>query len=139
MGCGRDTGCAVRSIRRWRSRRRMMRCSPFRSDRTGSLPDESDADAADTNSRLDHTAAENDGYVTGLEPATNFPNTRSFESKQGRVVELAGGQTASFRVTLLPLTSVQAVDEVSERIRELQAHEAPEIHRQPRPGSSPGA
>ena len=86
-----------------------------------------------------NTAAENDGYVTGLEPATNFPNTRSFESKQGRVVELAGGQTASFRVTLLPLTSVQAVDEVSERIRELQGDEAPEIHRQPRPGWSPGA
>lgn len=86
-----------------------------------------------------NTAAESDGYVTGLEPATNFPNIRSYETKQGRVVELAGGQTASFRVTLLPLTSVQAVQEVSERIRDLQGEQPPEIHRQPRPGWTPGA
>ena len=26
-----------------------------------------------------NTAAEADGYVTGLEPGTNFPNLRSFE------------------------------------------------------------
>ena len=42
-----------------------------------------------------NTAAESDGYVTGLEPATNYPNARSFEEKQGRVVEVAAG-TASF-------------------------------------------
>ena len=30
-----------------------------------------------------------DGYVTGLEPGTNFPNPRSFEERQGRVVTLA--------------------------------------------------
>ena len=37
-----------------------------------------------------NTAALADGYVTGLEPATNFPNPRSFEAEQGRVVPLAG-------------------------------------------------
>ncbi|MGI9469886.1 MAG: aldose 1-epimerase family protein [Rubripirellula sp.] len=86
-----------------------------------------------------NTAAENDGYVTGIEPATNYPNHRSFEEKQGRVVELAGGETASFRVTLLPLTSAEQVNEVSQQIKDLQGDEPPEIHPQPRPGWSPGA
>ncbi len=29
-----------------------------------------------------------DGYVAGLEPATNYPNPRAFETEQGRVIEL---------------------------------------------------
>ena len=33
-----------------------------------------------------NTAALEDGYVTGLEPATNFPNFKTFERQQGRVV-----------------------------------------------------
>lgn len=86
-----------------------------------------------------NTAAESDGYVTGLEPATNFPNVRSFEEKQDRVVEIAAGETIAFRVTLHPLTSADAVDELMERINQLRGDEPPEIHSQPRPGWSPGA
>ena len=29
-----------------------------------------------------------DGYVTGLEPGTDYPNPRSFEREKGRVVKL---------------------------------------------------
>ncbi|MFK8111272.1 MAG: aldose 1-epimerase family protein [Rubripirellula sp.] len=86
-----------------------------------------------------NTAAESDGYVTGLEPASNFPNERSYEEKQGRVVELAGGETASFRVTLLPLTSADDVKKLSSRIKTLQGDEPGTIHPSPRPGWSPGA
>jgi hypothetical protein len=86
-----------------------------------------------------NTAAESDGYVTGLEPATNYPNTRSFEEKQGRTIELEGGATASFRVKLMPLTTAEEVDEVSRQIQALQGDKDPEIHLQPRPGWSPGA
>ena len=56
-----------------------------------------------------NTAAEVTDTSTGLEPATNYPNTRSFEEKQGRVVEIAAGETASFRVTLHPLTAARCV------------------------------
>lgn len=38
-----------------------------------------------------NTAALEDGYVTGLEPATNFPNFKTFERQQGRVVTLPAG------------------------------------------------
>ena len=86
-----------------------------------------------------NTAAESDGYVTGLEPATNYPNTRSYEQKQGRVVEIAARETASFRVTLHPLCDAERVNKMSARIRTLQGDEPAEIHSQPRPGWSPGA
>ena len=83
-----------------------------------------------------NTAAPSDGYVTGLEPATNFPNTRTFEEKEGRVVEIAPGETESFRVSLHPLTTAKAVDEVSESIRQLQDEQPAEVHNEPRPGWS---
>lgn len=86
-----------------------------------------------------NTAAMSDGYVIGMEPATNYPNGRSFEEKQGRVVEIEPGETESFRVTLHPLADEAAVKELSARIDSLRGDEAPEIHNQPRPGWSPGA
>ena len=35
-----------------------------------------------------NTAGLRDGYVTGLEPGTNYPNPRPFEQARGRVVRL---------------------------------------------------
>ncbi|KYH41587.1 MAG: hypothetical protein AYL32_003990 [Candidatus Bathyarchaeota archaeon B26-2] len=35
-----------------------------------------------------NTASLEEGYVTGLEPATSFPNTRRFEREKGRVIKL---------------------------------------------------
>jgi len=39
-----------------------------------------------------NTPAEADGYVLGIEPGTNFPNPRTFEQQQGRVVSLKPGE-----------------------------------------------
>ncbi|MCA9268545.1 MAG: aldose 1-epimerase family protein, partial [Planctomycetales bacterium] len=41
-----------------------------------------------------------DGYVTGLEPGTNFPNPRTFEGQQQRVVKLPPGKSISFDLAL---------------------------------------
>ena len=38
-----------------------------------------------------NTGAAEEGYVTGLEPATNYPNFKAFERRQGRVRTLAPG------------------------------------------------
>ena len=84
-------------------------------------------------------AASEDGYVTGLEPATNFPNNRDYEASQGRVVELAADETKSFRVTLEPLCDEETVAEMAGRIEKLAGDEKPEVHNVPRPGWSPGA
>ena len=86
-----------------------------------------------------NTAAEADGYVTGLEPATNFPNNRSFENSQDRVVEIQPEQTICFRVTLNPLTDAESIAEVTEQIEKIARDQPPVIHATPRPGWSPGA
>ncbi len=57
-----------------------------------------------------NTGAESDGYVVGLEPATNLPNPRSVETEAGRVIQLAPQETSRFRVQLHPLTSRAAVE-----------------------------
>lgn len=46
-----------------------------------------------------NTGAAADGYVTGIEPGTNFPNHRSVERAAGRVPKLKAGE--SHRMTLL--------------------------------------
>ena len=80
-----------------------------------------------------------DGYVTGLEPATNFPNTRSYEESQGRVITLRPDQTISFRVALQPLQDAAAVAETAAKIEELAGDEPAKIYNTPRPGWTPGA
>ncbi|MEZ6135969.1 MAG: aldose 1-epimerase family protein [Pirellulaceae bacterium] len=51
-------------------------------------------------SQWKNTVAEADGYVTGLEPATGFPNPRSFEEARGRTVALAAGESRDFHLRL---------------------------------------
>jgi len=86
-----------------------------------------------------NTGAKADGYVTGLEPATNLPNARSFEQQQGRTVAVAPGATISFRVKLDPLTEPEEVREVLGKIESLREEGTATIHRSPRAGWSPGA
>ncbi len=66
------------------------------------------------------TAAAADGYVTGLEPATNFPNPRSFEGQQGRVVKLAPGQKATMAVALEYHPDAASVEAAEAEIKRLQ-------------------
>ena len=75
-----------------------------------------------------------DGYVTGLEPATNYPNPRSHEASQGRVVSLEAGGGVQFQLGL-DLLEGDAVEQEVTRIRSLGAE--PLIHAKPKPGWSP--
>jgi len=68
-----------------------------------------------------YTAAVEDGYVVGLEPGTGFPNNRSFEERNGRVVPLQGGESKTFRLKLQPLTTSNAVTQSGSRIKSLQS------------------
>lgn len=60
--------------------------------------------------------ASEDGYVTGLEPATNYPNVRSVEEQAGRVITLEAGESWSAELTLDWLTKSEQVDEVQSEI-----------------------
>jgi len=83
-----------------------------------------------------NTAAEADGYVAGLEPATNFPNPRSQEAQQGRVVSLAAGESVTFRVGLHPLDQPEQVSEFERRIAAIAGSQPPEVRSQPNPNWS---
>ena len=74
-----------------------------------------------------------DGYVTGLEPATNFPNVKSFEKQMGRVVALGPGQSRSSSLALEPLADAAGVQAAAAAIAELQRGTPAEILAQPDP------
>lgn len=72
-----------------------------------------------------------DGYVTGLEPGTNFPNPRSFEERQGRVLALAPHAGVEFDLAI----DHHAGPHVAAARQRLGAA-APRISPQPKPGWS---
>ena len=77
------------------------------------------------------TQPEADGYVTGLEPATNFPNFKGFEREQRRVINLDPGATYTARLRLEVHDSAAAITALQERISALQIRSGPVIHRRP--------
>lgn len=79
------------------------------------------------------TAAGPDGYVTGLEPGTNFPNPRSFEGQQGRVLKLAPGAKATFEIGLTYHADAASVEQAEASVRKLQ-QQPPQVLREAPPG-----
>lgn len=78
-----------------------------------------------------NTAGKADGYVTGLEPATNYPNVRRFEREQGRVITLAGGESRTTEMTIEVLASKQAVKAAESEIAKLQKTVKAVVHPEP--------
>jgi hypothetical protein len=81
-----------------------------------------------------NTGAIEDGYVTGLEPATGYPYNRKVERKYGRVPKLAPGGSRSFTLTFEIHEGRNAVAEMAARIDNIQGstnielvREAPKI------------
>lgn len=80
-----------------------------------------------------NTAAEADGYVTGLEPGTNFPNGRTFETEQGRVLKLPPHGYREFDLEIHGLTDAPQVQSTAVEIGELQQNVEPTVHDRPLP------
>ncbi|HNY26963.1 MAG TPA: aldose 1-epimerase family protein [Candidatus Sumerlaeota bacterium] len=78
-----------------------------------------------------------DGYVTGLEPALNFPNVKSFEKKRGRVAILQPGESRIFEITLEVHEGAEAVASAEKAVAQLQAGSTPAILDHPDPAWSP--
>jgi galactose mutarotase-like enzyme len=72
-----------------------------------------------------------DGYVTGLEPATNYPNVRSFEKRNGRVVVLAPGESRRFEVEIEAHADAAAVRAAEAAVARFQAGTTPQILSEP--------
>jgi len=61
-----------------------------------------------------------DGYVTGIEPGTNYPNKRAVERKHGRVPVLAGGASYPMTIDYMIHVGEGEVRQVVDRIADIQ-------------------
>lgn len=77
------------------------------------------------------TGGQKEGYVTGLEPGTNYPNPKPFEKARNRVVTLPPGGRYLTETTLEVLAGRPAVEAVEAEVRALQTQGSPTIHRHP--------
>ncbi len=80
-----------------------------------------------------NTAALEDGYVTGLEPATNFPNFKTFERQNGRVPLLTAGAHWESTWSIEIHDTTPGVAGALAEIVSLQSQSKAIIHRQPHP------
>ena len=78
-----------------------------------------------------NTAAENTGYVTGIEPGTGFPHNRSYERKYGRVPKLGAGQSRTFELGFSILGNAGEVKAAAAAVKELQGDKGPEVQKNP--------
>ncbi|MEE3235342.1 MAG: aldose 1-epimerase family protein [Candidatus Latescibacterota bacterium] len=78
-----------------------------------------------------NTASLADGYVTGLEPATDYPNGKAFERSKGRLINLLPGETHSVSLQLEVLTSGQEVINTQNEIDTLQQQQVRTVHPEP--------
>lgn len=84
-----------------------------------------------------NTSTEADGYLTGIEPATNFPNRRTFEGEQGRTVRLGPGESKTFELALEFHPDAASVASAEEHIQKLQGTHQPVVLDHPKSGWSP--
>lgn len=78
-----------------------------------------------------NTTAARDGYVTGLEPGTNFPNPRSFEGRHGRVVTLGPGERRSFGVRLELHATAHEVAAAEAAVHQIAGGRSPRVDPEP--------
>lgn len=80
-----------------------------------------------------NTQAEADGYCTGLEPAINYPNAKSFEREHGRVKLLQPGETYRTEIEITVYPTAAAVQSAEQQIQTWQGTRPPIVHSAPLP------
>jgi hypothetical protein len=78
-----------------------------------------------------NTAAAEDGYVVGIEPGTNFPNTRRIERKFGRVPKLAPSASHSMALEFAIHLKAEEVTAISDQIAAIQGGQQPVVNDKP--------
>ncbi len=78
-----------------------------------------------------NTTSEADGYVTGLEPGTNFPNNRRIERKLGRVPKLAPGARHTATIDFGIHIGGEAIAGIAKHVAAIQAARQPILENAP--------
>ena len=81
---------------------------------------------------LENTQPEADGYVTGLEPGSSFPNLKTFERQHGRVIALKSQQSVTFDLSVTVTTGENDTARLIDEVTELQARHDLKLHTAPR-------
>jgi len=76
-----------------------------------------------------NTASEEEGYVTGLEPATSYPNPRRVERENGRIVKLGPKERFKTELKFAVHVGKDEVKKIKEKIEELKVE--PMIYKKP--------
>jgi len=71
------------------------------------------------------------GYVTGIEPGTNYAYPVTIEKEQGRVKQLQPGQSTEFVLTYSLLKDADAVQKVEARVKQIQGDERVAVDEKP--------
>lgn len=79
-----------------------------------------------------NTQAAADGYCTGLEPSTNYPNPKGFEKEKGRVISLPPGETYRIEIEIAVHGTAASVKAAESEVNALQT-QPPVRHRSPLP------
>ncbi len=79
-----------------------------------------------------NTQPEADGYVTGLEPGSSFPNLKTFERQHGRVIALKSQQSVTFDLSVTVTTGENDTARLIDEVTELQARHDLKLHTAPR-------
>ncbi|WP_323666800.1 aldose 1-epimerase family protein [Pectobacterium punjabense] len=67
-----------------------------------------------------NTDTEKQGYVTGIEPGTNYAYPVTIEREQGRVKKLQPGQSTTFELTYSLLSNADAVQKMEQKVKAIQ-------------------
>jgi galactose mutarotase-like enzyme len=80
-----------------------------------------------------NTVDHRDGYVTGIEPSTNFPNPHTFEAEKGRVIHLAAEESVRFDLQFAFHTGSTEIDSIETEISRLQGVRKSSVLERPLP------
>ncbi|MFH1743585.1 MAG: aldose 1-epimerase family protein [bacterium] len=83
-----------------------------------------------------NTTSEADGYVTGIEPGTNYPNNRKIERKNGRISVLKPGEKRDFSLGFEIALDEESVNAIEARIKQIQGSYVAELDLEPVEGIS---
>lgn len=74
---------------------------------------------------------EREGYVTGLEPASNYPNPRPFEQERGRYIGLGPGESHTVEMEVEVVDEKGAVEGLEGEVEALRAGLEPRVYSRP--------
>ncbi len=83
-----------------------------------------------------NTAAREDGYVVGIEPGTDYPNSRPFERTKGRLATLGPGESFHCQLSIEVAANAQAIAQLEGEVRAIRQEPA-EVSISPHPDLSP--